>query len=255
MSSTPVPFYLDWTFWTAVVAILALVLSQLPPVRVLFRRTRLSIQPYDRLNVTHWLGNPIVNLHVQLLNTGARRVLVRSMVLELSIEQEAKLSLPAQSFSRADGTPGTFLFTPFGLEPDKEWANFVSFFAQFSMSDEHISKQLTTELRADIEVKLRNQSQEARDRKELVEGNAKCVENSQEFFKSHNRWRPGEYTAILKLQCEPAQASRVRTFRFTLFEADVHELVERTSRYKYGNGIYFPDNYQTEVYPRIKDLE
>jgi hypothetical protein len=171
------------------------------------------------------------------------------------MEEEAKLSLPAQSFSRADDTPGRFLFTPFSLEPDKEWANFVSFFAQFTMGDERISKQLTTELRADIEVKLRNQSQEARDRKELVEGNAKCVENSQEFCNRHNRWRPGEYTATLKLQCEPAQASQVRTFRFTLFEADVQELVERTSRYKYGYGVYLADAYQTEVYPRIKDLE
>jgi hypothetical protein len=86
------------------------------------------------------LGNPNVNLHVQLPNTGCRLVRVRSLVLELSPDGGPKFSLPAQTYSRADGTPGRFLFTPFGLEPDKEWTNFVGFFAPFSMNDERASR-------------------------------------------------------------------------------------------------------------------
>lgn len=254
MNATPAPFYMDWTFWTAVVAVLALVLSQLPPVRVLLRQTRLSMQPYDRLNVTHWLGNPNVNLHVQLLNTGGRPVRVRSLVLELSPDEGAKFSLPAQKYSRADGTPGSFLFTPFNLEPDKEWANFVGFFAPFIMNDERTSKQLTKELKADINAKVANLPLEARG-KQLVESDANCVGKLQELYTSHKKWRAGEYTAVLKLQCEPEQASQVRKFRFTLFEADIQELDERTSRYKLGAGVYFTDAEQTEVYPRIKDLD
>ena len=253
MSPIPAPFYFDWTFWTAVVAVLALVLSQLPPVRVLLRQTRLSMQPYDRLNVTHWLGNPNVNLHVQLLNTGGRPVRVRSLVLELSPDDGAEFSLPAQTYSRADGTPGSFLFTTFSLEPDKEWASFVGFFAPFSMNDERTSKQLTKELKADINAKVASLPQEARG-KQLVEGDAEFVKKLQEFYRSKRRWRPGEYTAVLKLQCEPEQASQVRKFRFTLFEADIQELDERASRYKIGAGVYFTDAEQTEVYPRIKDL-
>jgi len=253
MNSTPEPLYLNWTFWTAVVAVLALVLSQLPPVRVLLRRPRLIMQPYDRLNVAHWLGNPIVNLHVQLLNTGGRPVRVRSLVLELSTEGDLRLSLPAQSFTSAGLAGDSFLFTPFGLEPDKEWANFIGFVAPFSMGDERTSKQLIKELKTGITLKLRDQTQEARDRKEFVEGDASCVGRLQEFFKNHNRWRPGEYTAVLKAQCTPEEASQVRKFRFTLFEADVQELEERASRYKYGFGVYLTDPDQTEVYPSIKD--
>jgi hypothetical protein len=257
MNPTPAPFYLDWTFWTAVAAGLALVLSQLPPVHVLFRRTRLSMQPYDRLNITHWLGNPNANLHVQLLNTGGRAVRVRSLVLELSPDDGATFSLPAQTYARADGTPGTsFLFTPFTLERDKEWASFVHFFTPFNLNEERISKRLTKELRADIAAKFQNQPQEARDRKELVEADAAHVEPLQEFYTNKKKWRPGEYTGVLKLNCEPAQASQNRRFRFTLFEADIQELDERpSSRYKFGAGVYFNDPDQTEVYPRIKDLD
>ena len=46
----------------------------------------------------------------------------------------------------------------------------------------------------------------------------------------------------------------MRYFRFTLFESDVQDLSERTSRYKYGFGVYLTDNKVTEVYPRIQGL-
>ncbi len=80
------PFYLDWTFWTAVVAVAALVLSQLAPVRVWFRGARVRLQPYDRLTVTHYLGQPSVTLHVQFTNTGGRAARVVSLVLEVTRE-------------------------------------------------------------------------------------------------------------------------------------------------------------------------
>jgi len=38
----PTPAYLDWKFWSAIVALLALVLSQLPPLHLWFRPRRLE---------------------------------------------------------------------------------------------------------------------------------------------------------------------------------------------------------------------
>jgi hypothetical protein len=245
----------DWNFWIALVALSALILSQLPPLRVLLRRTRLIMQPYDRLNVTHTLGNPNVNLHVQLLNDGGRAVRIRSLALEISADDSTKLSLSAQTFTRADGTPGTFLFIPFRLEPDKDWANVVAFFTPFNMTDERAASKLIKELRADVDLKLTNRSQEARDRKDLAEADPACVAKAQEFFRSHNKWRPGEYNAALKVHCTPESASQICKFRFTLFEADVQEFEDRASRFKYGAGVYYKDPENIEVSPRIKNLE
>ena len=53
---TPVP--LDWTFWSAVVAFLALVLSQLPPLHILFRRAKLDAEGHSQMRITHNIGNP-----------------------------------------------------------------------------------------------------------------------------------------------------------------------------------------------------
>src|SRR6266446_5318609 len=85
----PAPFYLDWTFWTAVVAVLAVALSQLPPLRILFRRAALVMQPYARLIVTHYVGNPNVILHVQLTNSGGRDIRVVSLTLRLTRDDGA----------------------------------------------------------------------------------------------------------------------------------------------------------------------
>src|SRR5438552_18688660 len=99
MNPTPSPFYLDWTFWTAVVAFVAVILSQVPPVRILFRRAAIKVEPYDRLNVTHHLGNPNVHLHVQLRNTGGRSVRVSSVSLAVPRDDGPNAALQAQGFA------------------------------------------------------------------------------------------------------------------------------------------------------------
>jgi len=254
MTPTSAPLYQDWSFWTTVMAALALILSQLPPVRVLLRKSHLNMQPYDRLNVTHWLGNPIVNLHVQIMNSGGRSVRVSSLVLELILDDGTKLSLPAQSYSRPGNTSSTFLFTPFRLDPDQEWANFVAFFTPLNMNKERKSKQLIKELKTKIDGMINSIPQDLRG-KEIVEVDEESVANLKDFFRNNMIWRPGEYAAVLKLQSDPERASFVRQFRFTLFEADVQDLEERTSRFKTGAGLYFRDAGQTEVYPSIKNLD
>ncbi len=146
------------------------------------------------------------------------------------------------------------IFTPLVLEPDKEWANFVHFFVPFSTADERESKRLIKDLRADIEAKLRAQTPDAKG-KELVEADPARVEPLLALTRAHRFWQPGEYSARLIAKCEPSRASVERRFRFTLFESDVQDLDERTSRYKNGFGVYITDAQVTEVFPRIRDLD
>jgi hypothetical protein len=248
-------FYLDWTFWTAVVAGLALVLSQLPPLRVLFRRAALALQPYDRLNVTHYLGNPNVNLHVQLTNTGGRTVRVRSLTLEITRDDGATVTLPAQTFTGPDGTEAAMIFTPLALEPNDEWVSFVSFFVPFSATDEREWKRLAKELRADVNSKrTAYRLQVGEESKEALEADPARVAPLTVFFRAKRFWQPGEYSARLIATCKPTRASVTRQFRFTLFESDVQDLDEREARYKFGAGVYFNDTEEVAVNPRIRDL-
>ena len=49
-------FYDDSGYWQGAVALLALVLTQLPPVRLWFRQARLAIDVPDRVVITHAVG-------------------------------------------------------------------------------------------------------------------------------------------------------------------------------------------------------
>jgi hypothetical protein len=248
--------FLNWSFWAVIVAALALLLSQLPPIKILVRPIRLRVEPYDRLGVTRWLGNPNVNLHLVLTNTGGRKVSILSVNLILRLEDGSSFSLPAQSFS-APGAPkgGSFLFTRFALKPDESWSNFVSCFANFDTADERQSKELVKNLRRDINQRLKIRLQTAPGNKELMEADEKFVQPIRGFYEKHNKWRAGEYTVQLHIKCEPERASTIRRFRFTLFESDVQDLAESVSKYKYGAGVYYVDADPTPaVNPRIRDI-
>ena len=224
MSSTATPFYLDWTFWAAgFVAVLALVLSQLPPVKILLRRTKLAVRPYDRLNATHWLGNANVNLHILLTNVGGRTIKVSLSDWILHAMTGSPVRCRRRPFRGRTEHLVFLLFTQITLEPDKEWGNFVSFLAPFSDADERLSKQLTRDLRLEIDAKVAAQSV-AEGPKQLVESAAAQVAPLLGFFQQHNFWRAGEYRVVLSATCEPQRASITKTFRFTLFESDVQKL-------------------------------
>lgn len=66
MANETIPLYLDWSFLAVVVAAIAIVLSQLPPVHLWFRSARLDIEPYSRIHITHRVGNPNIQLHLIL---------------------------------------------------------------------------------------------------------------------------------------------------------------------------------------------
>lgn len=88
MAAEQIPFYFDWKFWSVTVATLAVVLSQLPPLHVLFRRAKLVCEVYSQMHITHKVGNPTVQLHLILNNTGGRDLRIRAFELEFKRDRE-----------------------------------------------------------------------------------------------------------------------------------------------------------------------
>lgn len=44
METENIPLYLDWSFWAVIVATAAIILSQLPPVILWFRKARIELE-------------------------------------------------------------------------------------------------------------------------------------------------------------------------------------------------------------------
>ncbi len=93
-----IPFYLNWSFWTAVAAALALILSQLPPIHMLLRRAKLEMELYSRIHVTHKVGNPNVSFHMVLSNVGGRTIKIKGITSTIKRDGKLVVTLPAQNY-------------------------------------------------------------------------------------------------------------------------------------------------------------
>ena len=229
------PFYQDWQFWSAVVAAFALVLSQLPPLHVVFRRPKLKCEAFTRIHLTHRVGNPIAQWHLIIENTGGKDIRVKSIELRFSRNGADIITLQAQSYLRTPDAQENVMFTPFRIAQGQEWAHVINFFNLFSRDDEKEFRRIESAMRSDI----RSNREALVDKSQDVATDLKILGQAMAFFERHFAWEPGEYEAKLKVATDTERANIEKTFRFTMFESESLELRRYTEGYPFGAGVVF----------------
>lgn len=245
MPTATLPLYLDWQFWAAVVAALALVLSQLPPVHLWFRPRRLDVEVHSRIQITHKVGNPNVSMYVTVRNTGGRELRIRSMRLELTRDGKPIGTYPAQNYFEQPSSQQSVLFVPFSLKPGETWGYVTNFLNLFDRATEKAFRSSESALASDIRTKLRNAPQANSER---VEAEPVLVTPFRTLFDRLFIWEPGEYVAKLLVDADPGSASFSREYRFTLFESDSDELRGHLNDYKYGAGLSYNVEHHAGVF-------
>ena len=233
------PFYFDWTFWAAAWALVAIVLSQLPPLHLLIRPKRLDVEVHSRIGITHKVGNPNASVVVSIRNTGGRELRVRGLSLDISRDGKPLLGLPAQNYFETPSSKSAVLFVPFSLKPGETWAHSVAFLDLFDRLTEKQFRENLSALESDIRRKIRAR---ADDDKQAVLGEQKLVQPFIQMFEKLFVWFPDEYLAELKVNAEPGSASYSKKYRFTLYESDTADLRQHLDGYPFGGGL----TYDTE---------
>jgi hypothetical protein len=245
------PFYANWEFWTAITALVALVLSQLPPIYLLIKQAKLDLELFSRIHLTHKVGNPNVQIQIVLTNVGGRSVRIKGAKLTLKRDGQEVAVMPAQNFLQNPSDNKTnVLFTSFTLKPEGEWSKIVNFLNYFSREVNKKYKSAESNLRADIVVK-RNVPE---NKDKLVEAENVNVTPFIEMFDENFIWKPGDYEAKIEINAIPEKASVQRKYRFTLFESDVHDLMKSKEDYKYGDGINWDSGKHPGVVVQILDV-
>lgn len=245
MPTIQTPLYLDWQFWSAVVAVLALVLTQLPPVRLWFRPSRLEVEVHSRVQLTHKVGNPNLGMYVGIRNIGGREVRVRSITVALARDGNALGVYPIINFFETPSSTSAVLFVPFTLRPSEAWAHGANFLRLFDRNTEKFYRERESELRSNIRHKL---AARAEGDKELVVADAEYVQPFLDMFNRMFVWLPGEYTLDLQIQVESGKAAFGKRYRFTLFESDSEELRSHTDDFKHGGGLAYNVDRHVGVY-------
>jgi len=243
------PFYSDWQFWSAVAALAALLLSQLPPVHILFRRAKLRCEAFSRLHVTHKLGNPNAQWHLIIENIGGRSLRVKSISLAFRRAGGEAFTLPAQNYLRTPDATENVMLAPFRLEPGQEWAHVLSFFNIYSRDDDKEYRRLESSIRTDI----LQQKEDPANKDRFCEAAPENVELATAFFKRHFKWEPGEYELELSIETDRSEANVKRLYLFSLFESEAEELRSYSESYKYGGGVYWVSQAQPGILLPVRE--
>ena len=244
-----VPLYLNWSFWTVVIAAIAILLSQLPPVHILLQRAKLDIELYSRIYLTHKVGNPNLQLFLILNNTGGRVVKIIGSTTTIKRDGIQIAKLPAQTYLQNPNDITALLFTRFLLKPKEEWAHSVNFLNYFSRSDEKKYRDAESKLKTDIFKKR----EEQQNKEKFVDAENELVTVFLEMFNEKFLWIPGEYEISVSIDAKPTKASIEKNYRFTLFESDSKELSKSREDYKLGDGIYWQSGNHPGVNVQIKE--
>ncbi|HEY2901352.1 MAG TPA: hypothetical protein VGL59_12300 [Polyangia bacterium] len=227
---------MDWTFWAVATSLVAIVLSQLPPVRLLLKPKRLDVEVHSRIQITHKVGNPNVSLHVSIGNSGGIELRVRSLALDLTRDGKPLLSLVAQNYFHGPTDQVPILFIPFSIKPGEHWSHGVNFLNLFDRTTDKNYRENASKLLMDIQRKLAARPPAD---KEAVKASPHLVAPFVELFDRLFLWEPGEYVVALAVKVEPGSASYVKKYRFTLYESDTAELRKHIEDYQYGAGISY----------------
>lgn len=254
VAGAPAPashLYLDWTFWQGLVALLALILSQLPPLVTFLRPRRLRLDVPTKINITHKVGNPNVTFLMSLRNLGGREVRVRSIYLTITRGKSAPFRIDAQQFESPNVTPW-LLFVPFALRPGELWTRNVGFYNELDrqtdkgfranrLAMQHRIRELIAERPKDKE-------------KEVVHVEEPLVAPFKQLFEKQFVWLPGEYLMEIVVVTEPERATLHKKYRFTLFESDTSELKEHVDEFSMGGaGITFTGEHTTFIWAPISE--
>lgn len=248
-------FYENWVFWSFVVALIAVVLSQLPPLNILFQRAKLSLEVYSKIHIAHALGNPNVQLHLIVINIGGREVTINAIKVNIKRDGTDELIIKGQNYLPDSSATGKMLLTRFILKPKQEYSHLINFFNSFERSEEKMAKTLIQELKQDINEKIINDKKMGVTRTEAVEAEEEIVKKIHDFFEDKFYWEPGEYELTVNVSTRDHRADIKKSYRFTLFESDSEELKEYAEAYKIGDGVYFDTGNQPGIILSLKEME
>ena len=235
-TAPPLPFYFDWTFWAVFLSLVAVVLSQLPPVRLLLRPKRLEVEVHSRILVSHTVGNPNAGMVLSVRNTGGRTLRVKSLTLRITRDGSQLTKLQGLNYFETASATAPILFVPYALNAGDTWTHSVVFFNDFDRLTEKYFRESQSALTADIRKRLAARPEND---KSAVEADPKLVEPFYELYRRLFIWLPGEYVVALEVTTEPGSASFSKSYRFTLYESDTQDLEQATADYKFGAGISF----------------
>lgn len=217
--------------WSSVAAFVALGLSIVPYLRR-FRKSRLEIDVYQRVFLTHKVGNPNAQLQVMLTNTGGKRIRVRGMSLDIKRAGDTLFSLVGVTYLHLPSASEGVLLAPFSLQVEQEWGHLVNFYQITTQQEQRTFRTFQKSIKDNIIAQRVGMPPSAPD----VEAPPELVAPALEYFNRRFKWFEGEFELTLTISTDTDFVAS-KKLRMTIFETDSQNLEECKTQLKFGRDI------------------
>jgi hypothetical protein len=233
---------LDANFWTAVIAFFALLVSLLPYIKKIVRKAKLEVDIYDSILVTHYIGNPIVQINLIIKNIGGNSISIKDTYIDVYRDNEKIVKLPLKNYLDKFNDSIYLPFKKITLEPNEEWHHGARFLNFFSREDSSKYKESERSLKNEIE-RIRKESEP----NDVIQADKSFIVSFEELFDKHFIWKEGNYLLKLFIKTDNEKVDIIKNIKFTLFESVKQEFENDKNRYLSGDRIYwYSDNYNVE---------
>lgn len=243
--------------WSVAVALLALILSQLPPVHQLLRRRALRIVVPEYLTLYHFLGNLNLLGFIALHNIGGKTVTVAK--IDCLVRGDNNVwHLPGLMYlSRlpqgSGGQQNMEFFVEWTLlKPDEHWSETVHFFKPWSVQEEEDAAEIISRIKNNIHAKIDQRPSDAPTK--LVHADEALVEEAKGFFQKRFTLSKGNYRVVIAALSEKNELLAARGFDFTLFDNHIKTMRSAAEDYKTGAGIYYPADPSKQISIRLRPI-
>ncbi|MGJ7605398.1 hypothetical protein ACSFA7_13760 [Variovorax sp. LT1R20] len=241
--STASPFYQDWTFWAFVSSLIAIGLSQAPPVVRWFSKPRLILELPNQLRITHVAGYASAGVVLSIRNAGGKPARVTSLSIKFRRGGVDLLEAPILEFHPDPRQAQTLLVMPLTVAPGAEVTRSMNAYQHISRERDRDLGQLASKVRVDIGRKAEvAQAKSIKEHapQELVTLDPILLQAAQAMYAANFCWTAGDYD--IQIICKSDEQAEVRQERlvFTLWESDEAELRSLADDYQHGFGIGVP---------------
>jgi|GEM_PF-2252740 len=240
--------------FSSIIAFLALVLSQLPPLRVLIKGVKIKIVAEDKIKLTHFLGSVSLVFFLNIYNAGGRSVSISKIDCVIKNDNCLLLHLPPQGYysrqppSQANQQIQEYFIGLIPLKAGEAWGETVHCFSPWTQEEEeHVN---------DIILKIKNSiaknKNEYKKNVPTVADESSVNEAINEFERKFNLEKD-EYHLLIAVFSESNEILAVTGYSFKLYDNHIQTLKAYTKRYKYG--VYLPSSDPImAVWPRLTPI-
>ena len=233
--------------WSVLIAALALLLSQLPPVLSVLKGTSVTISSIDTITLaTENFGNPVVLAHIGAENNGGRNTTIQQFSCTLAHRDSGNVwQLPVYVSELPGESPfSTSRFSPLGwisLDVGDVWSSIIRCGSSPTEEQLREDSEIQQEFNDYIEERLNRQVvldprpvQVAQD----------LIDRARTHFESRFSLIEGNYDLTITATLRGADSSSV-TGQFYLTSFAIEQLLKTMDDYKYGSGIIYPSQKGT----------